>query len=192
MNDLSFQGRDRYRGLVWAPVWVLVAGESLGAFCAYLRLGNGVALCWIAGVIAVAVGLGIYIAYRSWTTVDAAGITICRGIGRRGRTYRWQEIRWIDIRESKTRSGTALAVRISLADGRRRGLPALAHSGLDPDPYFQRDFARVVKWWELSTDPATRFVPPDTQFSRRAPTVLGAILVMLIAGTVVLVVGQGH
>ena len=55
---------------------------------------------------------------------------------------------------------------------------------------FHRDFARIVRWWELSTDPAARFVPPDTSLSRRAPTVLGVILVLLIALGVLLVTNQ--
>ena len=57
-----------------------------------------------------------------------------------------------------------------------------------PQPTFHADFRQVIKWWELSTDPAARFLPPDTSVSRRTPTVLGVILVLLIAVSVVLVV----
>ena len=186
MKELSFRGSERYRHLAWVPAWVLGVGLALGGACTVAGLGNGVALCWVAVLGAAFTGFGIGKARRSWTTVGAAGITICQGIGRRGRTYRWQDIRWIDIRVTQTRSGTSRAVRIALSDGRRRSLPALAYSNTDPDPLFYRHFARIIRWWEHNTDPATRFVPPDTNLSRRAPTVLGIILLVLTATTATL------
>ena len=139
---------------------------------------------------AAVVALGLCLAFRSWTRVGPAGITICWGLGRRGRTYPWREIRWIDVRETDSRNGTSRAARITLADGRRRSLPALRHTGVYPQPTFDADFGRVVRWWKLNTDPAARYLPPDTVLSRRAPTVLGVILVLLIAGSVVLVVAN--
>lgn len=189
MRELSFRGAERYRSLVWIPVWILGGGLTLGLPIAYFQLGNGESLCVVAIVGAAVTGVGILKVRRSWTKVGSAGITICQGIGWRGRIHPWQEIRWIDIRQTTgQRVGTRYTVRIALSNGRRRTLPALAHSNSDPDPHFYRDVARIKKWWELNTDPTTRCVPPDTQLSRRAPTVLGTILILLIALSVVLLI----
>jgi Protein of unknown function (DUF2581). len=139
----------------------------------------------------VLAGLGLCVVLRSWTTVGVAGITICWGIGR-GRTYSWQEIQWIDVRETKSGYGRTLVARITLADGRRRSLPALQHSTQYPDPDFHVDFQRVVNWWKLSTDPAARFQPPKRLRNRLTPTVVGLILGLLITviiGLVVIVEG---
>jgi hypothetical protein len=154
---------------------------------AFFRLGV-VGFCWLLGGTAAFVGLGISMVLRSWTTVGAAGITICWGIGR-SRTYSWQEIRWIDVRETKSQYGTSLVARITLTDGRRRSLPALQHSTRYPDPHFHADFQRVVNWWELSTDPAARFQPPKRLRNRLTPTLVGLILGLLIIGLVVAVGG---
>src|SRR5215467_14144320 len=90
VNELRFRGKDRHR-----PSWpylavlgflLVVQGDSV-----VHQLGV-VGFCWLLGVTAAYVGLRICMARRSWTAVGAAGITICRGIGRRGRTYPWQEI----------------------------------------------------------------------------------------------------
>ena len=185
VNELSFRGKDRYH-----PSWSQFAGLGLvlvvEGVLAFFRLGV-VGFCWLLGGTAVLAGLGISTALRSWTTVGATGITICWGIGR-GRTYAWQQIRWIDVRETKSRSGTSLAARITLANGRRRSLPALQHSAWYPDPDFHVDFRRVVDWWKLSTDPATRFQPPKRLWSRLSPTAVGFILGLLITVIIVLAV----
>jgi hypothetical protein len=139
------------------------------------------------GGTAVLAVLGLCMVLRSWTTVGVAGITICWGIGR-GRTYSWQEIRWIDVRETKSQYGRTLAARITLTDGRRRSLPALQHSTPYPDPNFHVDFQRVVNWWELSTDPAARFQPPKKLRDRLTPTMVGLILGLPITVIIVLVV----
>lgn len=189
VNELSFRGKDRYR-----PSWPQFTGLGLvlvvEGVWAFLRLGV-VGFCWLLGGTAALAGLGMAMARRSWTTVGATGITICWGIGR-GRTYPWQEIRWIDVRETKSQYGTSLAARITLADGRRRSLPGLQHSAQYPDPDFQADFRRVVSWWELNTDPAARFQPPKRLWNRLTPTAVGLILGLLITviiGLVVIVEG---
>lgn len=188
MKELSFLGKDRYRP-IW-PVLLILGLVLIGeAVYAFYRLGGVVGSCWLVGVTAASVGLGIGAAFRSWTTVGPAGITVCRGIGRRGHTYPWQEIRWIDVRETNSRYGTFLVARITVANGRRRSLPALRHGGMYPQPTFHADFRQVLKWWELSTDPAARFLPPETLLSRLAPRMLGVILVLLIAVGVGLVMG---
>ncbi|MEU4294251.1 hypothetical protein AB0E63_39035 [Kribbella sp. NPDC026596] len=163
----------------------MLIGEAVYAF---YRLGGVVGACWLVGVTAVYVGGGIGAAFRSWTTVGPAGISTCWGLGRRGRTHPWQEIRWLDIRQTNTRAGTILAARITLADGRRRSLPALRDGGMYPQPTFHADFRQVRKWWELSTDPATRFPLPDKSPSRVPRTVLAVILILLIPTAVVLFV----
>ncbi|MEV5705726.1 PH domain-containing protein [Actinoallomurus sp. NPDC052274] len=184
MNELSFRGKDRYHPS-WPHFTALGLGLVVEGGFAFYRLGV-VACCWLLlGTVAL-VGLGISMALRSWTTVGAAGITICWGIGR-GRTYSWQEIRWIDVRETKSQYGTALAARITLADGRRRSLPALQHSTRYPDPDFQVDFQRVVNWWELNTESAARFQPPKRLRNRLTPQAIGLILGLLI--TIVIVLG---
>jgi hypothetical protein len=189
VNELSFRGKDRYHPS-WAQFAVLGLGLVVEAAFAFFRLGV-VGFCWLLGGTAVFVGLGISVVLRSWTTVGAAGITICWGIGR-GRTYSWQEIRWIDVRETKSQYGTSLSARITLADGRRRSLPALQHSTRYPDPDFQADFRRIVNWWKSNTDPAARFEPPKRLRYRLSPTVVGLILgllIMVIVGFFVLVEG---
>jgi hypothetical protein len=154
----------------------------------YSRLG-AVGTCWVVGLSAAAVIIGIGAALRSWTTVGPAGITICWGLGWRGRTYPWNEIRWIDVRQTDSRYGATRAARITLANGRRRRLPALQHSSAYPQPTFHADFRRVVEWWEQSTDPAARFQPPETLRSRLAPMMLGVSTVLLIVVGFVLVKG---
>lgn len=184
VNELCFRGKDRYR-----PSWPHFAALGLGLVVegalAFSRLGV-VGSCLLLGGTALLVGLGNALACRSWTSVGAAGITICRGIGR-GRVHPWREIRWIDVRETKSQYGTVLAARITLANGRRRSLPALQHSDRYPDPDFQADFQRVLNWWESSTDPAARSRPPERVRKQATPQMIGLVLGVLI--TVIVVLG---
>ncbi|MGK5548159.1 hypothetical protein ACSNOH_26015 [Streptomyces sp. URMC 127] len=162
---------------------VLLAVEGAAAI---VQLG-ATGFYWLLGGTAVIVGLCFLIAFRSWTTVGAAGITICWGFGR-GRTHPWHEIRWIDVRETKAEYGVARVARITLANGRRRSLPALQHSDTYPRPDFDVDFRRVVNWWELSTDQAARVRPPLRKRDRVSPMALGLLLGLLITVVVVAVV----
>lgn len=185
VNELSFRGRDRYH-----PSWPHVAALGLGLVIegAVSFSGLGVVgACWLLGGTVLLVGLGISMMLRSSTTVGAAGITICWGIGR-GRTHPWHEIRWIDVRETKNNHGTARVARITLANGRRRSLPALQDSTQYPDPDFPVNFQRVVTWWEFSTDPAARVQPPKRVRHWVTPQVAGLILGVLIT-VVVIVLG---
>ncbi|GAA4618502.1 hypothetical protein GCM10023195_83190 [Actinoallomurus liliacearum] len=184
VNELSFQGKDRYHPS-WPHFAALGLGLAIEGAFAFFRLGI-VGSCWLLGGTVALVALGMSMALRSWTTVGAAGITICWGIGR-GRTYPWREIRWIDVRETKSQYGTALTARITLADGRRRSLPALQHSTRYPDPDFHVDVQRVINWWELSTDPAARFQPPKRLRNQLTPQAIGLILGLLI--TIIIVLG---
>ena len=185
VNELSFRGRDRYRPS-WPQFAVLGLGLAVEGALAFFQLGV-VGFCWLLGGTAAFVGLGISMVLRSRTTVGAAGITICWGLGR-GRTHPWQEIRWIDVRETKSQYGTSLSARITLEDGRRRSLPALQHSTRYPDPDFHVDFRQVVNRWKSNTDPAARFQPPERLRNRLTPTAVGFILGLLITVVVGLVV----
>ncbi|MGI5223651.1 PH domain-containing protein [Actinoallomurus sp. CA-142502] len=186
MNELSFRGKDRYRlsSLHFGGVGLLLVVEGVFAF---IRLGP-VGFCCLLGGTAALVGLGIFLSRRSWTTVGAAGVTISWGVGR-GRTYSWQEIRWVDVRETKTQYGTSRSARITLANGRRRSLPALQHSTQYPDPDFDVDFRQVVDWWKSNTDPDARFEPPKRWWNRLTPQAFGFILGLLITIVVIVVVG---
>jgi hypothetical protein len=187
VKELIFRGKDRYR-----PSWSVLSGVGLVLILqlviGYPRLG-AVGVCWLVGLSAAALVLSIGAAVRSWTTVGPAGIAICWGIGRRGHTYRWQEIRWIDVRQGTGASSEARAIRITLANGRRRTLPAVRHTSAYPQPTFHADFRRVVEWWERRTDPAARFQPPKTLRSRLGPVMPGVIIALLIAVGVGLVMG---
>jgi hypothetical protein len=184
VNELRFRGRDRYR-----PSWPHFAALGLGLVVegglTFTRLGLA-ASCWLLGGTVALVALGISLSLRSETTVGAAGITISSGIGR-GRSYPWQAIRWIDVRETESQYGPVLAARITLADGRRRTLPALQHSPRYPDPDFRADVQRVIDRWEASTDPAARFRPPERLRNRVTPQVVGLVLGVLI--TIVIALG---
>jgi hypothetical protein len=119
--------------------------------------------------------------------VGASGITVSKGLGS-GRTYRWEEIRWIDVREGAAQGGTFRYARITLANGRRRTLPALQQSPLYPDPEFDADFQRVVNWWESSTESTSRFRPPEKAWQRMEPGRLGTILGVVISIVIIVVV----
>ncbi|MCC9307491.1 hypothetical protein LN042_10315 [Kitasatospora sp. RB6PN24] len=185
MNELSFRGRDRLR-----PSWSRLAlwGGLVGVQELLVASRLGVAgFFWVLGVTVALIVAGFYVSSRSWTTVGAAGITICWGIGP-AKTHPWQEIRWIDVRETGTQAGTAFAPRIFLHDGRRRILPGLAHNTVCPYPGFAADFQRIVTWWELSTEPATRSRPSAQLRDRLSPGVVGLILGVVIVIAVFVIV----
>jgi hypothetical protein len=144
----------------------------------------------LLGVLGVALAFGapgFYASRRSWTTVGPAGISVYWGVGR-ARTYSWQQIRWIDVRETNSQFGTTRAVRVFLTDGRRRSLPGLIHSAFYPAPDLAVVFQQIVKWWELSTDREARFRPRRQLRDRVTPGVLGVILGLLLV-VVLFVVG---
>ena len=136
VSELIFRGKDRIR-----PSWRVfsIVGLVLIARVIFGHVGV-VGVCWLAGSTAVVVGLSVGAALRSWTRVGPAGITICWGIGRRGRTFPWQEIRWIDVWESRG-AHVGGAAQMTLANGRRLRLPALASTSAYPQPTFAEDFA---------------------------------------------------
>ncbi|MFD3451336.1 PH domain-containing protein [Streptomyces sp. NPDC058691] len=134
---------------------------------------------WVYGVIVALLGLAFCLTRRSRTTVGADGITISWGVGR-GRTHPWDQIQWIDMRETRGRHGTVRTARITLTDGRRRSLPTLSHSELHPNPDLAANFQRVVSWWELSTDQTTRVQWPIRPRDRLTPEAFGVVLGLVI------------
>lgn len=152
----------------------MVAEGALGIF----RLGLD-GFFWIMGVTVVFAGFIGLFTFRSWTRVGPDGITISWGFGR-GRTHAWKDIRWVDVRETNSQYGRVLVARMTLANGRRRSLPALQHSSQYPSPEFHADFRRVVNWWHLNTDPAERFQPTAPLSSRMSPSLIGVILGLVI------------
>ncbi|WP_327681816.1 hypothetical protein [Kitasatospora sp. NBC_00458] len=186
MDELIFRGKDRHRtskSRLFLALLILVVEGALSVTV----LGPSWTCALIAGT-AVLLAPVVYIASRSWSRVGAAGITVCWGLGR-GRTHPWHEIRWIDVRRTEGQSGDVLAARIFLADGRRRALPGLQHSEMYPDPDFDVDFRRVVNWWELSTDEASRVQPPKRPRDRLTPAVAGLLLSVVLTVVVGLVIG---
>lgn len=183
MDELSFRGRDRYRGASWRGAAVAGAGLLVEGVFAFLRLGF-VWFCCLFGGTLVFVAALFAVARRSATTVGADGITIGWGFGDR-RTYRWHEIRWLYVWEGAGGHGTSLAAKMVLADGRERYLPALAANSVYPSPDLHADFQQVVRWWEGCTDPAERFRPPARR--RGSPQMWGLVLGVVI--TVVVVLG---
>lgn len=153
----------------------------------YFRDADMVTASCVSGTLLVLWGVSFFLVRHSGTTVGADGITISWGMGR-GRTHAWNQIRWINVRETRTNSGTVRTARITLAGGQRRSLPALSHSNLYPLPDFDTDVQRVINWWELSTDPATRIQPPKPPRDRITPQALGVILGLVITAVIVLVV----
>ncbi|WP_157856292.1 PH domain-containing protein [Actinacidiphila yeochonensis] len=177
MDELSFRSKDRRHALRSIPV-PLVLGLLSDATAGFFQ-ATRLAQYWLAGGMIALSGLAVIVATRSWTTVGASGITVCWGFRRR-RTYPWQEIRWIDLREIDADEQKTLRVWIALADGRRRSLPALHHSTRNPDPEFEVKYWRVLRWWRQSTAPEARFRPP-VRPSRPTTAQAGILLVLLVA-----------
>ncbi|MFD5918199.1 hypothetical protein ACFVYP_25955 [Kitasatospora sp. NPDC058201] len=189
MSELIFRGRDRYRPARSHLLLAIVVFVFEGTF-ASVTLGPVWAFWLIGGTIAVLAPVA-YCAFRSWSRVGPAGVTICWGIGR-GRTYAWQEVQWIDTRETDSRYGSSTVARMFLVGGRRRSLPGLQHSDMYPDPEFGADYRRVVDWWELSTDQGARVRPPRSLRDRISPVMLGFILAVVfavVAAAVMILVG---
>lgn len=153
------------------------AADDLGAW-----------LYWLLGLAAVWNVFNIVMRLRSSTVVDATGITIRRGIGR-GRTYAWEDIRWVDVRDSEGEGVRVRDARITLSNGRRRRLPGLHDSTLFPARDFDDVYRQVVNWWEMSTDPAMRGQPSWVMPASLAPTALGVVLGLLV--TVVILAACG-
>ncbi|MEV8329021.1 hypothetical protein [Kitasatospora sp. NPDC056731] len=192
MNELIFRGKDLYGHAKYTRLALLGALLVIQAVFGAYRLGV-VATCWMVGATIVIVAPLALMVQRSWSRVGADGVTICWGLGR-GRTHAWQDIRWVDVRETKNRQyGNSRAARIFLAGGRRRSLPGLQDSSTYPRPDFDVDVQRVLNWWELSTHQDTRIRPARSLRDRVSPTVVGVLLGIAIAVvSFVVIAAQQH
>lgn len=115
---------------------------------------------WVVFIAVAAVAANAVRDRRRRITVGSAGISASWGFGR-GRTYPWRDIRWIHAVDFQVQGAPARGVKITLADGRGRMLPLLHHSVLYPNPGFETDYLRVIRWWHASTDPTDRIQPPE-------------------------------
>lgn len=181
--ELIFRGKDRIR-----PSWRVFSVVGLVLIVrAIIGHVGVVGLCLLAGLTAAVVGLGIGAARRGGAgpgsgrkespSAGASGGVVEPFLGRRS-----------DGSTSWESSGAHLgcAARITLANGRRLRLPALASTSAYPQPTFPEDFRRVVAWWEFSTDPAARFQPRLTLRTRLAPYMPGVTIALLIVVGVVI------
>ncbi|MFD5465643.1 hypothetical protein ACFWIQ_22820 [Kitasatospora sp. NPDC127059] len=182
MNELVFRGKDLFRPS---------KSHFIGAICfAVIMVSVGVLrsgpvfMAWsLASVVVLFVPV-YYSSWRGWSRVGPDGVTICWGFGA-GRTYSWQEIRWVDVRETPLNSvagsgGTARAARIFTTSGRRRSLPGLAWSPMYPAEDFDVNVGRVRDWWESCTEEAQRVRPARQLRDRLTPTKAAIIAVVLI------------
>ncbi|WP_202232003.1 PH domain-containing protein [Actinacidiphila reveromycinica] len=181
MDELSFRGKDRYH-LSWPHVLAVGGGAAVEGVVAFSKLG-ATGFCWVLGGTGALVGVILCLVLRSWTRVGAGGVALCWGLGR-GRAYSWQEVRWIDVRETRSQYGNVRVARLTLANGRRRSLPALQDSSSHPNPGFDTDYARILRWWRSATEPAARFEPQRRLRSRVTPAWAGIILAALITAVV--------
>ncbi|MFJ9844054.1 hypothetical protein ACIRYZ_27050 [Kitasatospora sp. NPDC101155] len=188
MNELVFRGKDMFRPS-WSHLSVVLLALAALEGVTVLKLGVA-AMYWISsGTLALALPAFV-VAWRSWSRAGADGVTVCWGIGS-GRTYPWQEIRWIGVRESKGNGTRSYAARIFLVDGRRRSLPGLQTSTLYPIEEFQTNVQRVLDWWESSTPGAERVQPRKQVRDWITPQVAGVLLaVVLIVATVLVVAAR--
>ncbi|MFI0901452.1 hypothetical protein [Streptomyces sp. NPDC020983] len=167
-----------------AGAGTVLLAEAAGA---YSQLGWA-GVCWLCGGTLLIVAVCAFMAKRCTTGVGADGITVSWGFGD-GRTYPWHDIRWLYVYRGNGGQLDGRTARMVLADGRHRSLPALATSSAYPGSTFDSDFRRVVRWWEASTDPAERFLPPPTLRQRIPPQWWGVIATLVVtAGLVVGVV----
>ncbi|MBZ4318923.1 PH domain-containing protein [Streptomyces huiliensis] len=189
MNELIFRGKDRYRPSGGRLVVILLI--FTGELAALERQAGAVGFRWALAGTAVLIVFAVLYARRCRTVVGSAGITTSSGLGR-GRTYPWHEIRWIDVREIGVGAEKTRAVRVTLADGRRRTLHGLHHSYFYPAPDFDVAYRQVVNWWESATGPADRGRPPLRWRDRVTPRVFGMILgaVLVVVGLVVVLLGS--
>lgn len=192
-QELSFRGKDRNR-ISWRNASGVLAFVAIELALSVVRLGF-VGSCWVLGGTVVLAGLIFVSLRRSWTVVGAEGISTSWGFGR-GRTYPWADIRWVEVRETRSQTGSTQTVRITLADNRRRSLPALANSAIYPDAHFELNVARIMTRWRANTTDASRYRPPEKRYQRLSPNAWGyligaVILVVVLLVTVIAILVTG-
>ncbi|MBO1415038.1 hypothetical protein [Streptomyces sp. FH025] len=157
------------------PIVMLVVVAVFSA----IRFGL-VVTAWSALGLVVFLAPFFVLSLRAWSRVGRDGVTICWGFGRRGRTYPWSEVQWIDVRELRGNGTSSYAVRLFLTGGRRRSLPGLQTSTMYPIEEFEVHFQRVLDWWEASTHESQRIRPGKQARDRFTPRVAGALLAVVI------------
>ncbi|MBD0694582.1 hypothetical protein [Streptomyces sp. CBMA123] len=183
MNELVFRGKDLFRPS--KPHLIGAACFFLLAVSAGLLRSGPVFAAWSLAAVLVLFAPVFYSSWRGWSRVGPDGVTICWGFGA-GRTYSWQEIRWVDVRETPINGvtgggGTARAARIFTTTGRRRSLPGLAWSPMYPARDFDVNVRRLRDWWESSTEEAQRVRPAKQFRDRLTPTTVAIVALVLIA-----------
>ncbi|MFE7192789.1 hypothetical protein [Kitasatospora sp. NPDC057541] len=184
MDELTFRSKDRYHWSWSFAIWFGMAAAIAGARVVY-DLGT-TTLLWMTGGIAV-LSVPRLVARDSWSTVGPAGITIHGPVRRRGRTYPWQDVRWMEVYETESRFGPCRMLQIHFANGRSRFLTGLVQDHSHPSPDFDEQVWRVRNWWHLSTEPAARVRPPK-KFLDLPTSQLVALVAIVVIGTVVPVI----
>ncbi|MFF8770136.1 hypothetical protein [Kitasatospora sp. NPDC015120] len=177
MDELTFRAKDRYR---WSWPFAVVAGTAV--FAAGVRVVHDFGttpLFWAVGALPVLL-LARLPARGSWSTVGAAGITVHGPFTRRGRTYPWHEVRWMEVYRQETRFGTYRTLQIHFANGRSRFLPGLVQNHSHPSPDFEEQVYRVRAWWQLSTDPADRVRPPKKFLDLPTSQLVGLVALLAL------------
>ncbi|MER7674629.1 hypothetical protein ABTY61_40065 [Kitasatospora sp. NPDC096128] len=182
MNELVFRGKDLFRpskSHLATAVAFLVLMVTVG-----IARSGPVFTAWAFGTVLVVFLPVFYSSWRGWSRVGPEGVTICWGFGA-GRTYSWQEIRWVDVRTTKAGgpyagAGPTRAARIFTTGGRRRALPGLSWSPLYPTADFDVKVRQLRDWWESSTEEAQRVEPVKQFRDRLTPTVVGIVAFVLI------------
>ncbi|MFG2916895.1 PH domain-containing protein [Kitasatospora sp. NPDC048298] len=180
MNETIFRGRDLVRPAGVAMLFLVLTVEVAFGLFAMTDVGT---VLLVSLTLAMTVPF-LFSTLRSWTRVGADGITVNRGFGS-GRTYPWQQIAWVEVRRYPAGDSFSYALRIHLADGRRRLLPGLAADKYHSAAEFMANADQVFDWWEQSTDPARR-VAPRVRLRNKVSTtlVVGLLLSGLLAAVI--------
>ncbi|WP_405005332.1 hypothetical protein OHV13_14880 [Kitasatospora purpeofusca] len=179
MDELIFRSKDRFH---WSWYFAALVGVATTATGARVVHDFGAAgLAWAIGGTAALAAPSLLLRGR-WSTVGPSGITFHRPLARRGRTYPWHEIRWLEVYGTGRRFGEFRTLQVHFADGRSRFLDGLVQDRTHPSPGFDADVRRVRNWWELSTDPTGRVRPPKKFLDLPTSRLVG-LVALLAVGT---------
>lgn len=185
-HELTFRGRERYRNARWSSIVLLAVVLLIETVVSSSQFGAA-ATGWLVGGTFAFAGLNFVRMRRCRTTVGAAGVTISSGFGP-GRTHPWHEVRWVGVHQGNGQFGGYSTLQVTFANGRTRTLPALQRSPLYPDPDFDANCQKIIRWWEASTDPSTRFRPTGNWLYRKSPEQIGRLVGLALAAVIMVVV----